>query len=157
MALKLSTGLVNGILDTNCFKTLMGHGILYLYSGLQPATADAIETAGSVALLKVTLASGAFTSGVSTNGINWDDAVLNVISKAAAETWSGVGIADGTAGWFRFYANTVVLGASTSAVRFDGRISSVGGGGEIELSSTTIATGATTTITAASFTIPLSA
>ena len=157
MALKLSTGLVNSILDTASFKTSMASGILYIFSGSQPADANSIETAGAVNLLKVTLASGAFTSGVSTNGLLWDDAVVNVISKAVSQTWSGVGIADGVAGWFRFYANTVVQGASTTAIRFDGRITVTGGGGELELSSTTIATGATTTITAASFTMPLSA
>ena len=157
MALKLSTGLVNNVLDSASFKDSMANGILYIFSGSQPATADAIETAGAVNLVKVTLASGAFTSGVSTNGLLWNDAVLNVISKGSGQTWSGVGLADGTAGWFRFYANTVVQGASTSAIRFDGRITVTGGGGELELSSTTIATGATTTITAASFTMPLSA
>ena len=157
MALKLSTGLVNNVLDSASFKDSMASGILYIFSGSQPANADAIETPGAVNLLKITLASGAFTSGVTTNGLLWDDAVLNVISKDVTQVWSGVGIADGTAGWFRFYANTVVQGASTSAVRFDGRVTVTGGGGDLELSSTTIATGATTTITAAAFTMPLSA
>ena len=157
MALKLSTGLVNALLKTGSFKSVMNDGILYLFSGLQPANADAIETAGAIVLLKVTVASGAFVSGAPTNGLGWDDAVLNVASKAAAETWSGVGLVDGTAGWFRFYGNTVVTGASTSAIRFDGRVSAIGGGGEIELSYPGIAAGATTTITAATFTIPLSA
>ena len=157
MALKLSTGLVNALLDTNCFKTVMNDGILYFYTGLQPSSADVIETVGAANLLKITIASGAFVSGAPGNGLGWDDAVLNVISKAAAETWSGVGLADGTAGWFRFYSNTVVTGASTTSARFDGRISGIGGGGEIELSSTTIAIGATTTLSTATFTIPLSA
>ncbi len=154
MSLKLSTGLVNALLDTGSFKTVMDYGVLYLYSGTQPTSADVIETSGAVVLLLVTVASGAFTSGVTTNGLRWDNATLNVCPKTA-DVWSGVGIAAGTAGWFRFYANTVVTGASTSAVRFDGRVSSTGGGGEIELSSTTIAIGATTVISSATFTIPL--
>ena len=155
MALKLSTGLVNAMLDTGSFKSVMSYGVLYLFSGTQPTNADAAETSSAIILLKVTDNSGAFVSGVNTNGLLWDDAVLNVISKVTSQVWAGAGIAVGAVGWFRFYANTIVTGASTSAVRFDGRISATGGGGDIELSSTTIAVDATTTITTATFSIPL--
>jgi hypothetical protein len=155
MSLKLSTGLVNALLDTGSFKTIMATGLLCLYSGVQPASADVIETSGAILLLKVSVGSAAFTPTAGTNGLSWGDATLNVVEKAS-EVWSGVGLAAGVAGWFRFYDKYFTAGASTSAVRFDGRISTIGGGGEIELSSTTIAIGATTTITTASFTIPLS-
>ena len=152
MALKLSSGLVNAILDTHCFKNTMALGFLYIYSGLQPADADAIETPGAVNLLIITNASTA-------TGLTWADATLNVIPKTAApsEVWSGIGLVAGIAGWFRFYAAAKGMGASTSAVRFDGRVSAIGGGGDIELSSTTVAVGATTTISTATFTLPLSA
>lgn len=155
MALRLSTGLVNSLLDTHCFKNLMATGLLCIYSGVQPANADAIETTAAVLLVKITVGSAAFTPTSGTNGLSWDNATLNVIPKAV-EVWSGVGLAVGTAGWFRFYDKNFTAGASTSAVRFDGRVSTTGGGGDIELSSTTIAVDATTTITAATFTIPLS-
>lgn len=148
MALRLSSGLVNSLMDTNCFKTTMTLGFLYIFSGLQPANADAIETPGAVNLIIITNASTA-------TGLLWDDATLNVIPKKIGEVWSGVGLVAGTAGWFRFYSSTKTTGASTSAVRFDGRVSGPGGGGDIELSSTAIAVGATTTLTTATFTIPL--
>ena len=54
------------------------------------------------------------------DAINFDAPVLRVISKAAAETWSGNAVAPGTAGWARFKANGVDAGgASTTLPRID--------------------------------------
>ena len=113
MALRLSTALRNAILTggtTGGFKGAMSYGIIYIYSGSQPASADDAET--GTLLAKITLASGAFTSGVTTNGLSLGTAGSGSIAKAS-EVWSGVGLANGTAGWYRFYANTVVQGLVT--------------------------------------------
>jgi len=151
MATKLSTGARNGLMDA--LDTMLTNGVIEIYTGAQPATADLAES--GTKLLRVTLASGAFSAGVATNGLNLGTAVDGVTGKEVAEVWSGVGLAAGTAGWFRYYANDYVTGASTTAVRFDG-ICGVGTG-QLRMSSLSIATGATTTVDSGSITQPASA
>ena len=98
----------------------------------------------------------AFSSNVKvgygiTNGLFLALAANGAIAKHASQTWSGVGIADGTAGWFRFYgAATDAGGISTTLPRIDGRIAT--SGAELNLSNTSIVTGAAQSITAFSIT-----
>jgi hypothetical protein len=150
MALRLSTGLRNALLDTSAWRTALTNGVIYVYSGAQPSSADDAETGAN--LLIITLASGSFTAGVATNGLNWAASAASGVLAKAVEVWSGVGIAAGVAGWFRFYANARVQGASVVAVRFDGNIAT--SGAQINLSNTSIAVGATTTIDTFTVTIP---
>jgi len=132
MAERLSTGFVDAVNQTGSVKAVMVNGIIALYSGSQPATADAAETGDLLGL--VTLASGAFTPGVATNGLEMGTSAAGVLSKAAAEVWSGVGLAAAstgtTAGWFRWYDNAMTTGISTTAVRVDGAI---GGSASFEM------------------------
>ena len=89
--------------------------------------------------------SGAFTHGTATNGINFDAPVSAVLSKAAAEVWSGLGVAAGTIGWFRFSGNPLDDGSSsTTLARIDGSCAKVGG--DLEVSSTTVVIGQPNTI-----------
>lgn len=124
MAERMSTGDVQ--IAASAQRTAYANGVLAIFGGgTQPATADA-EELGTLLCL-VTLNGGAFTAGVATNGLNFDAPVGGVLSKAVAETWKGNGLAAAgtgtTATHFRFYANAYVTGASTTAVRFDGAIS----------------------------------
>lgn len=150
MALRLSTGLRNALLGTGNLKTAMANGVIRVFSGVQPSSADNAEAA--TLLLEITVSSGAFTAGVATNGLNFDAPSEGVLPKAAAEAWSGVAVATGTAGWYRFYANDLTTGASTSAVRFDGSVST--SGAQLNMSSTAITSGATTTIDSFVITMP---
>ena len=144
MARKFSTGLRNGLLGgttDDCFQELMALGFLDIYSGGQPADADTAESGTKLVAITV--------DSLGT-GLSWADAVAGVCAKAA-EVWSGVGLVAGTAGWFRFYAAAHTLGVSTTAIRFDGSVGT--SGAQLNMSSTTIAVGATTTID--TFTITL--
>ena len=132
---------------------LLRNGVLEVYSGTQPATADLAES--GTKLLRVTLASGAFTPGAAANGLNLATAATGITSKETAEAWSGVGLAAGTAGYFRHYSNAYTTGACDSAIRFDG-VCGVGSG-ELRMSSLTVAVGATTTVDAGTITLPASA
>lgn len=157
MALRLSTAMRSGILgDTatynNSFKDMFQDGIIDIYSGSQPADADAAET--GTQLLRITESGGAFTPSSPTNGLEFGDASGGSISKAAAETWQGDGITGGVAGYFRFYDNDVDTGADATAMRFDGAVAT--SGAELNLSSTTIVQSATTTIDAFTITLPAS-
>ena len=154
MAEKFSTGHAQAVCAA--VKTAYTNGILCLFNGTQPADSNDAEGAGSL-LAKITLASGAFEGGTATNGINFDDPVSGVLSKAEAETWSGNGLVAAGAGtvatWFRFYANAYTTGASTSAVRFDGAISTASTA-ELQLSVTTIVEGSPVVIDTFTYTPP---
>lgn len=132
------------------FRDIFANGILEIYSGSQPADADTTES--GTKLLRITVASGAVTPGVATNGLNFDAPSGGVLSKTSA-VWSGVGLATGTAGWFRFYTNMYHTGGATTKVRFDGSVST--SGAQLNLSSVSIVEAATTTID--TFTVTLSA
>jgi len=124
MPLRLSTGFVHASQVTDDTVAIMANSVIGIFSGTQPA--DANDTEAGTLLMLLTLNSGAFTGGVATNGLNMETDVAGVLSKAAAEVWSGIGLAAAGAGttatWFRWYANAYTTGASTSAVRIDGGI-----------------------------------
>lgn len=88
------------------------------------------------------------------NGLRFDVATDGAVSKVAADTWSGNGLAPGgTAGWFRMReVGDSGSGASTTAARVDGSIGT--SGADMNLGSLTVATGAPFLLTAASFTLP---
>ena len=118
MALRLSTGLRNAMLGTGSFKTIMQNGVIRVFSGVQPTSADDAEAA--TVLLEISVSSGTFTAGTATNGVNFGTPADGALAKSSSEVWSGVASASGTAGWFRFYANDMTTGATTTAARFDG-------------------------------------
>lgn len=124
MAERLSTGFVNAVNQTGSVKATMADGVIYIYSGTQPATADAAET-GDL-LMVVSVDAGTFTPGSAAAGLEMGTSTDGVLSKASGETWKGVGLAAagaGTqAGWYRWYANARTQGISTTAVRVDGAI-----------------------------------
>ena len=149
---RMSTGLRDLILKARgmSLADALADGIIEIYSGAQPATADAVETGDM--LVRITLSSGAFTPGVSTNGINLDVAASGAVSKATGETWSGVVAITGTAGWFRFYDNDYDTGADSAAIRMDGSIAT--SGAEINMSNLNLVISGTTTIDGFVVTLP---
>jgi len=134
------------------FSDLFQNSVLEIYSGSQPANADSDDTGTKLAV--ITLSSGAFSSGSPTNGINFGEVSSGVLAKEAGEVWSGVGLAAGTAGWFRLYDNSYTTGASTSAVRLDGSVAT--SGGQLNMTNTSITIGGTTTVDSVALTMPAS-
>jgi hypothetical protein len=155
MAESFSTGLRNGLLGTNDFKTLMNGGVLGIFSGTKPASADLIE--GGTLLMLYTLGAHAFTPGNATYGLTFDVVANGIVSKTALETWSGLGLAAAgtgtTATWFRFYDVNYTTGASTSAVRFDGSIGT-SSTYELRMSNTTIVQDGPATVSTFTVTFP---
>lgn len=126
MALRFSTGLRDDILGTSDLKTTMTDGVIRIYTGVQPASADNAPTGTQLGL--VTVDAGAFTPGSPTNGLEFGTPSGGVIAKAVAETWKMVATAAGTAGWFRFVGNAVDNDSeSTTLPRIDGSIARTGG------------------------------
>lgn len=154
MAIRLSTGLRNALLDTGSFKSTFADGVIYIYSGAQPAGADSAVSGTLLGI--VTVNAGAFAFGSPTNGLEFDTASSGTLVKAAAETWQFAGITNGTAGWFRLMGNaTDSLGASTTLPRLDGSIGTFGA--DLNLSSVSIVTSAVNTIDQFSITLPANA
>lgn len=145
MAWRYSNKMLNEML--NAVRTQLANGTIEIYSGSQPASAN--DAATGTLLGRVTLNAGAWTAGSVTNGLEFDAATARQLDKAALETWQFVGIANGTAGWFRFRGNATDAGAAdtTEALpRIDGRIAVTGG--EMNLSNLNVVTGAITTVDA---------
>ena len=122
------------------FRQIFTYGILEIRSGAQPADADAAEI--GTLLARISLSSAAIVPGVLTNGLTFAAPVGDDIAKSG--TWSGTVLADGTAGWFRFYTNMYQIGASTTAVRFDGSCGT--SGAQLVMSTTNLVSGAPLTI-----------
>lgn len=132
-------------------RDVFKRGVLKIYTGTQPTTADLAAT--GTLLITISVGSGTFISGAVTNGLEFGSASSGSISKSSAQTWSGVAVASGTAGWFRLYANATDAGSiSTSLPRIDGAVAT--SGAQLNMSSTTITSGATTTIDTFTITLP---
>jgi hypothetical protein len=149
MALRLSTGLREGLLGTADWKTLFTDGIMDIYSGAIPANADAAET--GTLLVSITKASGAFVAGAAANGLEFAAPSGGTIAKNA-DVWSGVGANTGEAGYYRFYGNAYVDGISATAIRFDGTCGV--SGADLNMSDLTVTSALTTTIDTFSITLP---
>jgi len=114
----------------------VGAGTIQIRTGAQPASAD--NAATGTLLATITLADPA-----------WGAAVAGVSTLDATPVLSTTGVAAGTAGWFRMLDNS----GDTIA---DGAVTVTGGGGELELNTTTISIGVTVEITAGTLTTPAS-
>ncbi len=139
-----STGLRTAILgkatvdaSANGLRGILDGFLISLYSGAQPANADQAPT--GTLLLTVSV-----NAGGSGTPLHFDAPSLGVINKAAAETWKGLGVAAGTAGWFRVYMPADAGTTNTTDARIDGSVAVTGG--DLSLSTTNIVVGAPTTI-----------
>lgn len=146
MTIKASTGLRNGVLASNSLKALLDGGFIKIYSGAEPASADAAVPAEAVLLCTISLNSGA-------DGISFDAAASSgVLAKAPSEVWSGVVWASGTAAWYRHVTAADDGTSSATAVRLQGSVAT--SGADLNLSSTTLISGATQTIDYYSIALP---
>lgn len=133
------------------FADLFLNGVLRIFSGSAPATADAAET--GTLLAEITNNGDAFTSGQDAAGLRFSTATAGVVGIASGQVWKDNSCDNtGTAGYFRLYANTVVTGSSTSAIRAQGTCGT--SGADMNMSSTSITQAAPLTIDSAAFTFP---
>lgn len=133
-------------------KDILKDGVIKVYSGSQPASPD--DAVAGTLLITFTVSSGAFVAGAFGNGLEFEnDPLEGVIEKASGEVWSGVAVATGTAGWFRFVGNaTDAGGASTTLPRIDGSVGT--SGSDLNFGSTAIVLGRTYTIDSFILTLP---
>lgn len=140
------------VIKGGSLKDVFKDGVLKIYSGSQPATADAAIT-GSL-LCTITVSSGAWVAGSPTYGLEFGTAASGAISKASGDVWSGTNVATGTAGYFRLYANATDDGSldTSTYARIDGAIAT--SGSQLNLSSTSLVAAATLTIDTFTITFP---
>lgn len=136
MSVRFSTGLRNNMLNTTGLKGSMDLGFLHIYTGVQPTSSD--SPIQGIELLKVSV------DGDGVTGLTLTVATLAVIQKALAENWKGNGITDGVAGWARFKSATDTNTDNTTDARIDMSVAQTGG--DLNLSNTTVVTGAPTTV-----------
>jgi hypothetical protein len=126
--------------------------VITVYAPLGSGTAWNTKDITAGTLTTITVTDTDFAAGVAqAYGLTFGISTDGVMVKSG--TWSGVGVADGTAGWFRLcgcLADAQAL--STTAIRLDGNVST--SGANLNLASTAISIGATTTIDTFSITVP---
>lgn len=136
--------------------TATASGAVVTISALPGVGAAANGFVTAVTSATITTTSTNMAGGVApVNGLKFDPVAAGVLSKQASQTWSGANAAAGTAGWFRQYgsvADSKALDSAGTAIRLDGAIST--SGAEMNLNSTALASGATTTLSNWSITVP---
>ena len=119
MAIQFSSGLRDHLLISGSFKSALDGGVIRIYAGTMPATADA-DSSSLTVLCTISLdATG--------TGLTWGSTVTaGILSKNTAEIWRGLIGTTGTATFFRFMAISDTGAASTTAKRVQGTIGLVG-------------------------------
>lgn len=138
MTIQFSTGLVNAMLDGQvnggAGASAFDSGLLNIYTGSAPATADAAVT--GTLLASMTLPADAFAAAASK-------------ACAKAGTWSDSSANNtGTAGYFRIVTSSDDGTSSTTQKRIQGTCGQ--GSGDMNLDNTSIASGQTVTVTSCS-------
>lgn len=151
MTVRLSTGLRNNIAGNIGFAGSFTNGVIYIYSGSQPLSAD--NAVSGTLLGVVSVDALPFSFGSPDNGLNFDPPVAGTVAKAADEDWRFEGITNGTAGWFRLMGNAADnLASSTTLPRMDGSIGT--SNADLNLSNISVSAAAPNTIDVFQFTVP---
>jgi hypothetical protein len=143
MTAKISTGMRNHLLAGGSFKDAVNNGFILYYTGTPPAHADDGATGVLLSVISV---------GSSGTGLTLGDAANGTIPKNAVEIWTGVNVAGGVATYFRWVAPGDTGAATSTEKRAQGLIST--SGADLNMTSTALGNGATSTIDAASVTMP---
>lgn len=132
MALKLSTGFRDHLLTTGDLQSALDGGVIRIYSGTEPATADA-ALAGNTLLC--TISNNSTGTGITMAAT----AASGVLGKNSAEIWSGSIVASGTASFYRFSPLTDDGALSTTVRRLQGSVATAGA--DLNFSSTAFVSG----------------
>lgn len=125
--LKYSSAFLNGLATNLGFAEMMSGGVVRLFTGIRPNSANDAIPVGSIEVARLTTDGKTFYPGIS-NGAGllfsaYNDGVLHGFG-----TWTLNGIAPGTAAWFRWnYAGLDYNSAGSNFPRIDGDVGVVGG------------------------------
>lgn len=120
MTVLLSTGYCTEIFGPKSFDDIFKYSSIEIYSGTQPATADAAPT--GTLLGRITRDGGVWTPGVEANGLQFVRSGRYVL-KPSNHVWTLTGIAAGVAGWCRLRTNNNESGVTDLvSPRIDGAV-----------------------------------
>lgn len=121
MPLNCSSAFRARILGNESFNDIMGGGVIRIFSGVQPSSADQLEQGTLLGV--ATLNGGPWTAGAAANGIQWSQIgtwMMPVGQIVIVPSFAG------EAAWFRIVGNAPDDGgASYSLPRIDGSIGTV--------------------------------
>lgn len=146
MAVRLSSGLANYMAGNGSLAGAFADAVIDLYTGAQPASADAAATGTLL---------GTLTNNGTANApipIGASATTAGAVGTASGVTPSCVAVDTGTAGWFRVRKVDDTPGATTAAVRLDGTIAA--SGAELNMTNRSVTTGGTISLAAISIVIP---
>jgi len=120
MSLQISTGLRDYMLVTGALKTGIDGGVIRIYDGTVPATADAALSGNNLLCV--------ISNNMAGTGINMATTPASgVLAKASAEVWKGLIAITGTASFYRFSGLADAGGLSTTEKRLQGTVAAAGG------------------------------
>lgn len=116
---------------------------------------NGVSFATTVTTLSATVGGATMSGGVAAvNGLVFDEPTAGSITKPANAVWSFVGIANNTAGWFRFVGSVSDPGTAVSGapyyVRLDGSVGT--SGSDLNISNIAVTTGSPNTIDSFTYT-----
>lgn len=144
MTFKVSTGLRNYMLTTGPLRTALANGKIRIFTGPEPASADAAETGTLLCVIDKDGAGAGFTLDSTASG--------GVISKVVADVLQGTNLATGVAGYYRHVGSADTGAESLTEPRIQGRVGT--SGAEANLSSVNLVSGATQTADTYSVNLP---
>lgn len=149
MALRIGTGtrnkLLSGASGSGGLKAILDGGVMDIFTGSQPASANYVET--GTKLIRISSTSGS----AATDGLRFGTAAAG-IQPLTVPAWTGVVTVAGVAGWFRFYGTAGTSGTSATADRMDGAVGV--SGADLNLSHTSLVVDSVLTISSFNITQP---
>ena len=145
MALRLSTGTRTRLLEGGSLKDILQGGVMDIFTGSQPASADYTESGTKLVRISSTSGTGA------DDGLKFGTAAAGVLGLTTP-AWKGLVLTDGVAGWFRFYGTTGTSGTSATTWRVDGNVGV--SGADLNLTHTSLTEKTTVTISTFNITQP---
>jgi hypothetical protein len=145
MSFKYSTGLRTGMLGSQGFKALMDNCVLKIYAGAEPATADA-ELGAATLLCTLTV------GGDGSTGLTFAPPAAGVITKNTSESWTGTASGTGVGTFFRVVKSADTEAASTTDLRIQGSVGTLGA--DMNLSSASFTSGTPFTLNYFSSALP---
>lgn len=131
MTYKVSTGLRNQMLVSGSLRAALLNGKIRVFTGSEPASADAAETGTLLCVIDKNGAGAGFSMDTT--------AVDGIVAKVVADVLKGTNLATGTAGYYRHVGASDTGAASTTEPRVQGRVST--SGAEMNLGSTALVRG----------------
>lgn len=146
MAINISTGLRNYLCVTGSMRSALAGKVIHLYSGTAPVNADAAITGSNTLLCTISV------DGDGT-GITFEATAVNgILTKTAAEEWTGTVLSNGTATFYRLATSADDQTLSTTAVRIQGSVDIVGA--DMNISNPTLVAAASQDLTYFTLTQP---